>query len=352
MQSLPGRLSPLALSHLIPVVALATLLAGCQGAERPLAPSLDGPRLNRSADHSLNGKIVFHSGRDGDAEVFVMNADGTEQTQLTHNDTWEFDPTWSPNGKLIAYNSFPADFNGDPEIFVMNADGTGVTQLTDNNAFDFGSIWSPNGKHIAFNSNRDGAYDIYVMNADGSNVRRLTTNAYVVGVTAWSPNGKQIAFISYRDYVLLGAAGDLEIFVMNADGTGITQLTDNNVDDEGDHAGWSPNGKLFSFSSRRDGGDLDIFVMNANGTGVRQLTGIGGDFADDDDSFWSPDGKNLAFHSTRDGDEDIYTMKLDGSDVRQLTDSPSFDGVPVWASGKIRSGEHEEEDGGEHEGRH
>lgn len=330
--------------RLIPLLAILALFAGCQGAERSLAPSLNGPQFSHSPGSGLKGKIVFHSSRDGDFEVFVMNADGSEQTQLTHNDSHEFDPAWSPNGKRIVFNSVASDFSGDLEIFVMNADGTGIVQLTNNEAQDFGTTWSPNGKQIAFVSNRDGADDAYVMNADGSGVRRLTTNAYVVGVTAWSPNGKQIAFISYRDYVLLGPGGDLEIFVMNADGTGITQLTDNEFDDEGDHAGWSPNGKLFSFSSRRPrGSDLDIFVMNADGTGVRQLTGID-DVADDDDSFWSPNGKQLAFHSTRDGDEEVYIMKSDGSGVIQLTHNNGiFDAVPTWTAGKLRSGDNEDE---------
>jgi Tol biopolymer transport system component len=259
---------------------------------------------------------------------------------------------WSPDRKQIGFSSIPTFAPGnDFEIFVMKADGTGITQLTDNEAQDFGPIWSPDGKRIVFFSNRDGADDIYTMNPDGTGVTRLTTDAFVWGVTAWSPDGKQIAFISYRDYVLLGNDGDLEIFVMNADGTGMTQLTDNNVDDEGDHAGWSPNGKLFSFSSRRDGGDLDVFVMKANGTGVRQLTGIGGDgVIDDDDSFWSPDGKQLAFHSTRDGDEEIYVMNANGSGktVTQLTFNTGFaDGVPAWIGAKHRFSEGKEEDEGD-----
>ena len=322
------------------IVALAAFLSGCQGTERPLAPSLDGTQLSSSDDNSAKGKIVFHSGRAGNVRIFSMNADGTEQTQLTRTPTYDFDPVWSPNGKQIVYMRFPESCCGNPVIMVMNADGTGITQLTDGSSSDWIPLWSPNGKQIAFRSDRVGGVDdVYVMNADGSNLTRLTTNAYVQNVAAWSPNGKQIAFVSYRDYILKGDAGDLDLFVMNADGTGITPLTDNNVDDGGDHAGWSPNGKQFVFASRRDGGDRDIFVMNANGTSVRQLTGVGGDVADDNNPVWSPNGKRIAFNSTRDGNEEVYTMSIDGSDQRRLTRNPSNDAVPSWVSGKVRSGE-------------
>src|SRR5438034_589780 len=140
-----------------------------------------------------------------------------------------------------------------------------------------------------------------------------------------------IAFHSNRD-------GDFDIYVMNADGSGVTHLTDDPATDFGDRAGWSPDGRRFVFSSTRDGGDIDIFVMNADGTGVSQLTH--NDFIADDDPVWSPDGKQIAFHSTRDGgDEDIFVMNADGTGVIQLTNnsvlpdgSPIFDAVPAWTA--------------------
>jgi Tol biopolymer transport system component len=333
-QRLHARLSPgKVVSLLIPLLALEALLAGCQEVDRPLGPSHDGAQFSNASASGLHGKIVFHSTRDGDFDVVVMNADGTDQTKLTSDEHNDIDPVWSPNGQRIAFNRFPADFSG-CEVYLMNADGSGVTQLTHGGGYEFGGIWSPNGKQIAFVTNRDFSNDIYVINVDGSGVTRLTTGAYVGAVTAWSPNGKQIAFISNRDQY--GQFGDNEIFVMNADGTEITQLTDNYFDDEGDRAGWSPNGKLFAFSSRRDGGDLDIFVMNADGTGVRQITGIGGDWVDDDDPTWSPNGKHLAFQSSRDGDEEVWTSTLDASEVTQLTyNVGAFDAVPSWVSGVI-----------------
>ena len=130
-------------------VAMALVLAGCS---------------STSASGDL---IAFESDRDGDVEIFVMNADGTEVRQLTDNDSFDWGATWSPDGDSIAYAS---SRDGDSEIFVMNADGTEVRQLTDNDDGDIAPIWSSDGDSIAYASSRDGDFEIFVMNADGTGV--------------------------------------------------------------------------------------------------------------------------------------------------------------------------------------
>jgi dipeptidyl aminopeptidase/acylaminoacyl peptidase len=247
-----------------------------------------------------------------------MNADGSQVTKLTSEGG--ADPIWSPNGQRIAFSSDRVAGTC-CEVFVMNADGTGQTQLTHSGGF--AGAWSPDGKQIAYIAPDGG---LVVINPDGSGAKRLTTGR----PTAFSPDGKQIAFISDRD-------GDNDIYVMKRDGTGITQLTNDPASDEGDHAGWSPDGKRFVFSSARDGGDLDIFVMNANGSGVKQLTK--NDFAEDDDPSWSPDGKHIAFHryDTRTGELEIFVMNPDGTGQTQLTFNNSGSAVPVWTGGAITS---------------
>ena len=175
---------------------------------------------------------------------------------------------------------------------------------------------------IAFHSNRNGNVQIFVMNADGTGATtKLTSNAGDNSPASWSPDGKQILLVRTLD-------GDNELYVMNADGTGVTRLTTN--EGEGDHAGWSPDGKRIVFSSTRDAGNLHIFLMNADGTGVTQLNS--GDFTDDD-PVWSPDGKKIAFQSTRDGHEEIYIMNADGTGQTRLTFNQGiFNAVPSWRS--------------------
>ena len=200
-------------------------------------------------------RIAFMSDRDGDHEIYIMNADGSGVLQLTDNDSGDWAPSWSPDGRRIAFYS---DRDGDWEIYVMNADGTGVVRLTDNDSADIRQRWSPSGQRIAFSSDRDGDHEIYIMNADGTGVVQLTDNDDGDRLPTFSPDGNRIAFSSDRD-------GDYEIYIMNADGTGVVQLTDNSSSDW--VRSWSSDGGHISFNSYRDGEDGEIYVMNADGSG-------------------------------------------------------------------------------------
>ena len=233
---------------------------------------------NSSATRS-NGKIAFVRGDFEDSylnEIYVMNPDGSGQTRLTNNDVRDEDPSWSPDGKKIAFRHRDNPDDGfSTEIYVMNPDGSGQTRLTNNSANDEDPSWSPDGKKIAFTSyfrNVDIGNDgIYVMNAaDGSGVTRLTAGGED---PSWSPDGKKIAFTSFRD---AKGGSNNAIYVMNAaDGSGVTRLT--GTDAYYSSPSWSPDGKKIAFSSNRDNpefSDYDqIYVMNAaDGSGVTRLT--------------------------------------------------------------------------------
>jgi hypothetical protein len=173
-------------------------------------------------------RIAFTSNRDGNWEIYVMNADGSGVTRLTNNPAEDDLPSWSPDGRRIA---FASNRDGNREIYVMNADGSGQINLTNNPAYDGVPSWSPDGRRIAFVSNRDGNREIYVMNADGSGQINLTNNPAYDDLPSWSLDGRRIAFVSNRD-------GNREIYVMNADGSGVTRLTNNPAWDE--WPAWSP----------------------------------------------------------------------------------------------------------------
>jgi len=157
-------------------------------------------------EEELESKIAFQSNRDGRYQIYVMNADGTEQTRLTINSSNDSEPSWSPDGQKIA---FVSQRDGNREIYVMNADGTGQTRLTTNPGRDDNPSWSPDGKKIVFQSYRDVNWEIYVINADGTGLTRLTNNIAEDYAPSWSPDGQKITFESLRDWQ------NIEIYVMN-----------------------------------------------------------------------------------------------------------------------------------------
>ncbi|MDQ3928087.1 MAG: hypothetical protein M3328_02950 [Chloroflexota bacterium] len=269
------------------------------------------------------GRLAFASKRDGNWEIYLMDADGSNTRRLTTNAAHDRYPTWSPDGGQIAFYS---ERDGGAKIYVMNADGSNQHPITTGSSEDVEPAWSPDGKYIAFSSRHGGEGSIYVMEADGSNVRQVTSGASGGdAIPTWSPDGKQIAFMS--SVVVGHTAGNTllneDIHVINADGTNPRKLTDRpGVDGL---PAWSRDNHI-AFVSDRDGA-TEIYVMDSDGTNIRRVA-PGQDGAH---PAWSSDSKYIAFvtEPTR-NNPDIMVMTADGSNIWRLTDNRAADWLPSW----------------------
>jgi Tol biopolymer transport system component len=231
----------------------------------------NSPGLDAFPAWSPDGeRIAFTSARDGNWELYVMDANGSEQRRLTKTPENEGVPAWSPDGEKIAYVTDPIN---EPQIYLMNADGTGHEWLVDGNW----PTWSPDGEQICYTVYPGGAEQLARVNVDGTGNHRLTGRFLATGPNseaAWSPDGKRIAFVS--------GTNDENIFIMNADGSRRTRLTDDVPGN--DH--WPPT--------------------------------------------WSPDSTRIAFTSDSPEGGEVYIMNSDGSGLTKLTDDPAYDAFPAW----------------------
>jgi hypothetical protein len=214
-------------------------------------------------------RIAFRSQRDGNDEIYIMNSDGTCQTDLTNDPAGDWSPSWSPDGKRIAFAHF-FDGNSYTDIAVIQVDGTALQRLTE--AGGEYPAWSPDGSRIAFASARDGNYEIYVMNADGTDQTNLTKDPAYDMSPAWSADGTAILFDTQRDQyppVEVGIGPEFEIHLMKADGrhAGDTRLTSNQQEDR--FPAWGPQG-LIAFTHNGA-----LFLMRSDGSNQIQLAKSG-----------------------------------------------------------------------------
>jgi len=258
------------------------------------------------------GKLVFTSTRDGNAEIYVINADGTNLLRLTNNKATDDEPVLSPDGSKVV---FVSDRDGNSEIYLADADGKNLKRLTKTDYPELDPSFTPDGLAVVYTSMAEGEKDIWRMNlADGSVVKLVTDagdqfNARMAadGALVYGENG-----------------GNPEIVFRTPDGT------ERNLSN---FEGWdlmptfSPDGQTVYFISVRSG-DYDVYAVNRDGTGLRAVTtfeSLEGRPAP------SPDGQYLAIPSDMDGDLEIYIFTVQGEKLVQLTDGDADDYEPNWS---------------------
>jgi Tol biopolymer transport system component len=262
---------------------------------------------NWSRDGTRIAFTAFRAGRAG--EIYVMRPDGKGQRNLTKTAAYEDLAAWSPDGTKIA---FTTNRDGNDEVYVMNADGTRQRRLTNHADADYAPSWSPDGRRIAFWTNRHLTSEIYTMNADGTDQTRLTHNTASDHSPNWGPDGR-IAFVTNR-----GTGNRTTIYVMNADGSDQHQLTASDAVWNESRPVWSPDGTRIAYVSARDFpvDNIELYVMNADGTGAMRITRSP---KRDDWPTWSPDGSRLAFAHGSFFNSEVYRINVDGSGLRLLS---------------------------------
>ncbi len=260
-------------------------------------------------------RIAFVSDRSGKKELYLMDYDGENVRQITHDRSIALAPRWSPDGKLITFVSYR---DGAPAIHSWVPVSGRRWKMVVLPGTTMSPAWSPTGGRLALSSSQTGDFDIYLADAEGKNLRRVTFGQGADLSPSWSPNGRQIAFNSDR-------GGSAQIYLMNADGSDQRRLTF-----EGTYnttPAFSPKGDWIAYTCRVEGQDQICLLSPDGGRRVQLTTSPGPNV----NPSWAPSGRHVVFESSRGGDAHLYVIGLDGTGEEALTSGTGNDQTPGWS---------------------
>lgn len=281
------------------------------------------PKFTRGSDIVFSSNRVTPANPEGDFEIFTLTLNvlsGETLTQVTFNAVDDLAPAWSPDGARIA-------FERNANIHVMNADGSGQVNLTSNPVSVHGPRWSPDGSRIVYYGAVTATNtDLFTMDANGSNQAPLTNTPNTTEYRPdWSPDGSQIVFVN----TVLGATA---ISVMNVDGSNRRTLIDLPLIE--DNPQWSPDGQRIAFDGNSDTQSLqtDIFTVRADGSNLANRTTSPQDY--EQDPAWSPDGRQIVYavRTRSNANTELFTMKTNGTSRTKRTNNPAMDGGADWTA--------------------
>jgi len=266
-------------------------------------------RLGGGIQGIAESKIYFVSDRSGHKEIWVMDYDGSNQRQLTHQASISLSPRISPDASRLAFSSLT---KSGWDILMYSMDLNRVVSFPRFGGTNLAPAWSADGAKLALSSSRGGNSQIYECDSSGGNFHRITSGKGPDVSPVWNrKTGAQIAFVS-------GSTGLPQVYTMEADGTNQQRMTDQGY---AVSPNWSPNGQFLTLAwIRKYGpgapGSSDIYLMDIASKQWVQLTHDGGR---NDFPSWSPDGRHIVFQSSRSGKEEIWMMLADGTKLHQLT---------------------------------
>ena len=285
------------------------------------------PGAAQVANSSSQGRVLYTSNASGSWQIYSIRPDGSHAEQLTNLPATTLEgwgPTYSPDGRKIAFVYGPVDQNGNGPVdaYVMDADGGNLTQVTHDGSC-FIVRWAPDGKHFVITHGSDaGVGIIEVMRTDGTHLHALTSKVWDSFGAMYTPDGKHIVYYSQEGGYVAA------VWVMNADGSKKRRLTAAEL--EGAPWDVSPDGRRIAFASHINVAlPNSIYTIGIDGGNLRRLTSMKA--AHDVDPTYSPDGTHIAFASDRrssDASLDLYVMRTDGSGVHRIASGLTIGGCP------------------------